>query len=189
MYHLGDDTTARTTRCTQCGFQLTVGRPVAIAQVVGLSITMLALMVVVIFAPFLTLRAGTFQVQASVFDTVLGFSSGIMVPLAIAVFFFILLLPTARMALLVYALAPLLLNRRNAPGATGALRYAFTLRPWAMIEIFMVGVVVALVKLAGMATINMGAAFWAFAAVVLISAYQDTFMCRNTLWTALDRNM
>ena len=37
-------------------------------------------------------------------------------------------------------------NYRNAAGAQSALRWAFQLKPWAMAEIFMVGVAVALVK-------------------------------------------
>ncbi|MEM8553196.1 MAG: paraquat-inducible protein A [Pseudomonadota bacterium] len=188
VYALPLDMEGQSAQCGRCGFQLTARRPAAIGQVVGLSITMAALMVIVIFTPFLTLRSGQFEAKASVYDTILGFSTGIMVPLAVAVFLFILVLPIMRMVLLVYALTPMLIGRRNFPQAARALRYAFTMRPWAMAEIFMVGVAVALVKLAGLATISMGMAFWAFGAVVLISAYQDTFMCRNTLWTMLDAN-
>ena len=175
-------------RCVRCHHVLTLGRTEAITRVVGLAITSIILMGIVLFAPFLTLDAGPFGSAASVVDVVMGFSSGIMVPLALAVLVFIVVLPLLRAMLLVWALAPLIMRARNAVGARAALRWAFALKPWAMAEIFMVGVAVALVKLAGMASVEMGTAFWAFALFVLVAALQDTHLCRNTLWTALEAN-
>ncbi|WP_198008812.1 paraquat-inducible protein A [Ahrensia sp. R2A130] len=176
-------------RCVQCGYQLTLGQPEAIARVTGLAITSAILMFIVLFAPFLDLKAGSFNSNASVVDVILGFASGIMTPLAFAVLGFIVVLPLARALLLIYTLAPLVMGTANLPGARIALRWAFYLKPWAMAEIFMVGVAVALVKLAGMASIEMGTAFWAFSLLVAVNAFQDTFMCRNTLWTGLNTNI
>lgn len=176
------------TRCVRCGYRLTLGKSEAITRVVGLALTSTILMGIVLFAPFLYLNAGPFDSNASVVDVVLGFATGIMMPLAFAVLVFIIVVPVARSLLLIYALAPLLTGRRNSAGAETALRWAFVLKPWAMAEIFMVGVAVALVKLAGMATVNTGAAFWAFVLLVIVNTLQDTFMCRNTLWTSLATN-
>ena len=176
------------TRCVRCGYQLTLGKSEAITRVVGLALTSTILMGIILFAPFLYLNAGPFDSSASVVDVVLGFATGIMLPLALAVLIFIIVVPVARSLLLIYTLAPLLAGYRNAAGAESALRWAFMLKPWAMAEIFMVGVAVALVKLAGMATVNTGAAFWAFVLLVVVNTLQDTFMCRNTLWTSLATN-
>lgn len=187
--HRLDGRAARTrTRCVRCGHTLTLGRREAVARVVGLALTSVAVMGVVLFTPFLELDAGPFGSSASVTDVVLGFARGVMAPLALAVLGFIVVLPVARALLLAYALAPLSAGARNLGGAEAALRWAFALKPWAMAEIFMVGVAVALVKLAGMARVEMGVAFWAFALFVVVAALQDTFMCRNTLWTALHDN-
>ena len=188
LHRLTPDGAATRTRCVRCHHLLTLGRSEAIARVVGLAVTSLILMGLVLLTPFLTLDAGPFGSTASVIDVVMGFSGGIMAPLAVAVLVFIVVLPALRALLAIYALAPLLVGTRNLPGAEGALRWTFALKPWAMAEIFMVGVAVALVKLAGMARVEMGTAFWAFALFVLIAAFQDTFMCRHTLWTALAEN-
>ncbi len=186
MHRVTREDMAMRTRCVRCGFRLTLGRSEAIARVVSLALTSTIVMVVVLFAPFLRLNAGPFDSAASVVDVILGFATGIMTPLALAVLCFIIVLPVTRAALLIYALAPIVAGARNLPGAANALRTAFRLKPWAMAEIFMVGVAVALVKLAGMAHVEMGSAFYAFALFVLVNGFQDTFMCRNTLWTALD---
>lgn len=189
VHHIGPEEMKLRTRCVRCGYRLTLGKSEAIARVVGLALTSAFLMGIVVFAPFLKLDAGPFGSTASVLDVVMGFSTGLMVPLAFSVLAFIVLLPLARSLLVVYALAPLLLGRANLAGAETALRWTFLLKPWSMAEIFMVGVAVALVKLAGMASIEMGVAFWAFAGLVLINALQDTFTCRNTIWNALADNV
>lgn len=188
IYRFSAEEMVTRTRCVRCGYQLTLGKSEAITRVVGLALTSTILMGIVLFAPFLYLDAGPFDSSASVVDVVLGFATGIMVPLAFAVLVFIIVVPLARSFLLIYALAPLLAGYGNAAGAQSALRWAFQLKPWAMAEIFMVGVAVALVKLAGMATVDTGAAFWAFVLLVIVNTLQDTFMCRNTLWTSLATN-
>ena len=47
-----------------------------------------------------------------------------------------------------------------------------------MAEVFIVGVAVALVKVAGLAHLSIGPAFWAFVALVLVTVLKDNFMCR-----------
>jgi paraquat-inducible protein A len=188
IYRFSAEEMVTRTRCVRCGYQLTLGKSEAITRVVGLALTSTILMGIILFAPFLYLDAGPFDSSASVADVVLGFATGIMVPLAFAVLVFIIVVPLTRSFLLIYALAPLLAGYGNAAGAQSALRWAFQLKPWAMAEIFMVGVAVALVKLAGMATVDTGAAFWAFVLLVIVNTLQDTFMCRNTLWTSLATN-
>jgi paraquat-inducible protein A len=39
---------------------------------------------------------------------------------------------------------------------------------------------------AGLAKVTPGFAFWAFAALVLITVLKDTFMCRLTVWKTLE---
>ena len=55
-----------------------------------------------------------------------------------------------------------------------------------MAEIFIVGVTVALVKVAGLATVSTGPAFWAFCALVLITVLNDQLICRYSVWRALE---
>lgn len=188
IYRLRPELSDQATQCARCGNRLTYGKRATIVWLVSLSTTNVALLAMVLFLPFLELHSGPFDNSASVIDVVLGFSSGTMVPLALAVLAFILMLPLCRLLLLIYGLGPIALGRRNLPYAARALRGAFLLKPWAMAEIFMVGVAVALVKLADLATIAIGPAFWIFGVVVILNAFQDTLMCRHTLWTALTCN-
>ena len=173
-------------RCVRCHTIIAVGRPEAVTRIVVLAATSLILMTIVIFYPFLQLQNGVFGSHASVFETAMTFNRGVMAPLSIAVAAFVIVLPIARFVALIWALGPLSVDRPPLPGARLMLRLAETLKPWAMAEIFMIGVAVALVKLADLATLSMGPAFWSFAAIVVITAFQDTQMSKHSIWTALD---
>ncbi|GFE66071.1 paraquat-inducible protein A [Litoreibacter roseus] len=174
-------------KCARCGTVLLVSRPRAIGQVLALALTAAVLMTVVVFTPFLQLQSGQFVSRASVFDTVMTFSEGIMLPLSFAVAVSIVVLPLTRLLALIYAFLPLFFGRSALPYAKVSFALAERLRPWAMAEIFMVGVAVALVKLSSLATLSVGPAFWSFAAIVLVVALKDTLMCRYSLWSLLDR--
>lgn len=186
MYRIDDEIAARDTRCPRCGHRLTFGAREAIVRVVALALTSAILLGLALFLPFLRLSSGGRTVSATLVDVVTGFVHSSMVPLAIAVLGFILVLPLTRFLLLIFALGPVAFARPALPGAALALRWAIVLKPWAMGEVFLVGVAVALVKLSDLATIGVGTAFWVLVAVVLVSAYQETLMCRHTLWTALN---
>src|SRR5690606_14546638 len=96
------------------------------------------------------------------------------------------ILPSLRLMLIIYALAPMSLGRYAAPRAVAAYRLAEAMRPWAMAEIFVIGVAVALVKVADLATLHLGVAFWAMILLVLVNVLNDNFMCRLTLWRTLE---
>ena len=64
---------------------------------------------------------------------------------------------------------------------------AEALKPWSMVEIFVVGVAVSMVKIAGLASITFGPAAWALGMLVLITALKDNLICKWTIWAALER--
>ncbi len=174
-------------RCTRCGTTLSFPRESAMSRIVMLAATSLVLLCAAVFFPFLELSAGGMTRRSSVLDAALAFSTGLTLPLALATLAFIVLLPALRLALLIYALAPMSFGWHAAPRAIAAFRWAEALRPWAMAEIFIIGVAVALVKVAGLATVHLGIAFWAMVGLVIINILNDNFMCRLTLWRTLEQ--
>ncbi|OZB18135.1 MAG: paraquat-inducible membrane protein A [Rhodobacterales bacterium 34-62-10] len=173
-------------RCHRCGTVLMAPREQAMTRIVMLAATALVLMVAAVFFPFLEISAGGMVQRSSLLDAVLAFSSGLMLPLTFATAALIIVLPSLRLASIVYALAPMALGWHPARHAVPVFRLAQALRPWAMAEIFIVGVAVALVKVAGLATLSFGPAFWTFSALVLVTVLSDTFMCRISVWKTLE---
>lgn len=173
--------------CQRCGTTLAAPRESAMTQIMMLAATSLVLMVAAVFSPFLEISAGGMTRSSSVLDAAMAFSDGVTLPLTLAVAAFIIVLPALRLALIIYTLAPMVLGWHAARYAIPAYRLAEALRPWAMAEIFVIGVAVALVKVAGLATLHLGVAFWAFILLVLVNVLSDNFMCRLTLWRTLEK--
>lgn len=173
--------------CQRCGHVLMSQQRTAVARIIALAMTAFVLMIAAVSFPFLSLNAGGVQNATSVIDAVLAFRDGLAFPLAVATAFFIVLLPLTRLAALIYALGPLVRERKPHRGARFAFGLAERLRPWSMAEIFIVGVTVALIKVAGMAAVTIGPAFWAFAGVVVITILKDQLICRYSIWEALDQ--
>lgn len=186
LHHMADVPQGGRARCRRCHTVLVTPRSGAITRIVALAMTAAILMVAAITFPFLELQAGGLHRQSSVIGAVLAFSEGWMLPLSVAVGALIVVLPLARLFAILYALAPLALGQRPAPQAARVFGLAEAMRPWAMAEIFIVGVAVALVKVAGLAKVTPGPAFWAFAALVLVTVLKDSFMCRLTIWKTLE---
>ncbi|MEF3048415.1 paraquat-inducible protein A [Pseudotabrizicola sp. L79] len=173
-------------RCIRCHSVLMAPRKGAMTQIVMLAATSSVLMVAAVFFPFLDLTAAGMATHSSLYDAVMAFSSGLLLPLSFATAALIVLLPFLRFLAIIYALAPMALGHHRARYAVPAFRFAQNLKPWAMAEIFIVGVAVALVKVAGLATITFGPAFWAFVALVLVNTLKDTMMCELTIWKTLE---
>jgi paraquat-inducible protein A len=170
----------------RCGVVLKTQHSTAIASVLALSITSFVLMVAAISFPFLNLSVAGQSNSTSVLGAVMAFSDTFTLPLAAAVAAFIIFVPLIRLAAIILAVTPLVAGNKPSPLARQSFGLSEALRPWSMAEIFIVGVAVALVKVAGLATIGFGPAFWAFTILVLLTFYQDTLICRYSLWRALD---
>lgn len=173
-------------RCKRCHHILATPRKNAMTRIVMLAITATILMISAISFPFLTIETHGLRQQASVIDTIMAYSDGLMVPLSLAMAALIVVLPLMRLLAILYTVAPMALGHHPARGAAQAFRLAEHLKPWAMAEVFIVGVAVALVKVGGLATLTIGPAFWAFAALVLITVVSDTFMSSLIIWKTLE---
>ena len=147
---------------------------------------MLVLLVAATFFPFLDISVQGFGNKASILDSATAFQSGPMALLSVAVAAMILVIPLLRMMLVLYVLMPIVRDETPFPHARRAFRLSQKLKPWAMAEIFAIGCAVALVKVAGLAHITIGPAFWAFVALVIVTVFKDNFMSRVTVWKTLE---
>ena len=61
-------------------------------------------------------------------------------------------------------------------------RYLNVLAPWGMVEVFMLGVLVSIVKLAKMATIVPGPAVWALVGLMFVLAAASAALDPHEVW-------
>lgn len=188
LHHLQAIPTGATARCSRCRTVLLAPRRGAIATIVSLAFAALILMMAAVSFPFLQIEASGLSSKASVIDAVMAFAqaSGLMAPLSLIVGALIVVLPVGRLIGLIYALLPIAIGRPPSPYAAPAFRIAMRLRPWAMAEIFILGVAIALVKIVDLANVGFGAAFWAFVGLVLLVAAKETMICERSIWRILN---
>ena len=102
------------------------------------------------------------------------------------VLFTTLLNPLVEMAAVCYVLLPLRTGQR-APGYELVLRAMQAVRPWVMVEVFMLGVLVAFVKLNGLASVIPGPGLWAFGAVMMLAAAMASAFDHEHVWASTAR--
>ena len=174
-------------RCRRCRTVLMTNRANAIDRTLAAAFGSVILMIAALTLPFLELSIVGLHRNATLLDAALAFTSGLVVPLSAATALLHIVIPLGRASALAYTLMPLRLGRPPARGAATAFRVAAHLRPWAMAEVFLIGVVVALVKIGGMATVDLGPAFWAMAGLVVLVVYEGTALDEWSIWQTLER--
>ncbi|MGB0409986.1 MAG: paraquat-inducible protein A [Pikeienuella sp.] len=168
-------------RCPRCHVILTAERHLSIDSVLTTSFATLVLLAAALSLPFISLSAGGRMKDAAVLDAAFA-AGGDSWLLAIAVGAMIALIPAMRACALLYTLLPLRVGAPAFRHARAAFRLAIELRPWSMMEIFVIGVAVALVKVADLATIGLGSAFWLFVVLGALTVIEDASLCRRTVW-------
>lgn len=186
LYHVVEPAFRQRAVCARCHHVLIQPRHGAGMRLIAISLTIVILVVAATVSPFLTIRVGGAWHSSSILDAALSFQGGSFYALALTVAALIVFFPVLRALLLLYTLIPVVFDRPPAKGARAAFRLSEDLRPWSMAEVFAIGCAVALVKVADLADVDFGPAFWMFSALVVLVVVQDTFMCRYSVWKALE---
>ncbi|MBB3992466.1 paraquat-inducible protein A [Sulfitobacter undariae] len=172
--------------CVRCHKVLIAPRRKAGMQIIAVAVAVVVLISAASMLPFLKISAAGRSNSVSIIDAALSFTEGPMLVLALLTAGFILFVPLLRMMLTIYVLVPVVLDRPAARHAVQAFRLSEALRPWSMAEIFALGCAVALVKVADLATVGFGPAFWMFGVLVVLVIVQDSFLCKWSVWNSLE---
>jgi paraquat-inducible protein A len=169
-------------RCPRCGAVLHRASRLSPDQLLALVLAALILLLIANLTPIVELSVQGQSNRATLFGSIAALWSEDRQLVATLAFATTLGFPAVELSAL---LSVLLIWRRNpdAPPAALLLRTVQALRPWGMIEVFMLGVLVALVKLSHLAHVLPGTALWGFAALTVLLATILSFDLK-TLWAA-----
>src|SRR6185295_1781990 len=104
-----------------------------------------------------------------------------MEDVAALVFVTTILIPAMEMSLMLYVLLPLKLGQMPQ-GLAQMLRVLHSVRPWSMTQVFILGVLVALVKLQHLAHVVPGIALWSFGGLILTLTAAIASFNMHELW-------
>ena len=168
-------------RCTGCGAVLYRDIPDSIGRTLMLTITGVILFIIANLYPIMTFKlSGREQSNTLISGSRELFDSGFW-ELAVLVFMCSILFPALRLGGMLYVLIPLRLGIRPWKVEV-VFRWLETLIPWAMMEVYMLGILVAIVKLSDIATIVLGTALYSFAALIVITAWSGATLDPRAVW-------
>jgi paraquat-inducible protein A len=172
-------------QCARCGGELYHESRRAYRRLLPLVVTALILFLVSNAYPIVEMDLRGVRMQTTLWGAVQALYADNMTLVAVLVFATTILFPLMEMLMMVYLLVPMA-QHRIPRGFDRIVRGIRQTRPWGMIEVFMIGVLVSLVKLSTMAEVLPGIALWSFGALVIVLAAMLSFDPRD-LWRYLER--
>ena len=171
--------------CERCGAELERNAERQASHMVPLTIACLVVFIIANCFPIVEIEIQGLRSNTTLAGAVLALGTEGMSSVALLVLATTILFPLLQLLILLYVL--LLLPRHGAlPGFNRLARLLLLLRPWGMVEVFLLGVLVALIKLSSMARVIPGVALWAFAGLTVLLVMVVTFNPRY-LWQLAER--
>ncbi|MBT2373516.1 paraquat-inducible protein A [Pseudomonas fluorescens] len=173
-----------TAQCPRCGYELYARRHNVVERSLALVLAALLLYVPANFLPIMELNLLGQSSQDTVWSGVVGLFDTGMEGVAAVVFLCSMGIPLLK---LLCQLAVLLSIRWNIGRSYGLLLYRIYhhLRDWGMLEVYLMGVLVAIVKLADMASINVGLGLACFISLLMVQVLLEVVMSPHQIWEAL----
>jgi paraquat-inducible protein A len=168
-------------RCSRCHAELASGFGSNLDPALAALLTAAILLVFMNAFPLVELEVQGAARATTLMGAVREMADHGRAPVALLVFITTVLCPVAEVVMLALVLVPLRLRVFDRAGAH-LVGLVHRVRPWSMVEVFMLGVLVALVKLAALAEIIPGPGLWACAAFILTLSYVKMVVRSEDLW-------
>lgn len=170
--------------CPRCGYELFSHRHRVVRRSMALVLTALLLYVPANFLPIMQLNLLGQTSQDTVWSGVVGLYESGMQGIAVVVFLCSMAVPLLK---LLCQLLVLLSIRMDFARSYGLLLYRIYhhMREWGMLEVYLMGILVAMVKLMGLADLSLGLGLFCFIALLLVQVWLEVTMAPHQIWEAL----
>ncbi len=178
---VGEVPAGGTARCPRCGSVIYRRIRDSLDRTLALAVAGMFLFVAANVFPFLA-----FKMQGIVTHTTLStgvralYEQGTPI-VASLVLLTTIVAPFLQISSLIFVLGPLRLGIR-VPGQTLVFRMLRRVQPWSMMEVFIIGILVSLVKLLAMAHIVPGIALWSFVLLIPVLAAATSSLDAEWVW-------
>jgi len=172
-------------KCSRCGGVLARQSRNPIEGTLALALAALVLLVMANVFPFLEISLEGQVSENHIVTGVIGLWQGGARALALLILFTTVLAPALRILGLLYVVFPLSLWR-VPPGVAGALRFQEALVSWAMLDVYMLALLVILIKMMGMARIQLETGAYCFVVLFIVLTLVSAFYDREALWDRVE---
>jgi paraquat-inducible protein A len=171
-------------RCPRCGATLYRGSSIHLERICAVTLGALITFLIAQAFPIVELEVNGNTSQTTLIGALIALWNENMEIVALLVFCSTILFPLTELLALLYVLIPIRAGF-VPPGFNRVLRTIQFVRPWGMIEVFMLGILITVVKMLSLANVVPNAALFAFGALTLMFAVVVMFDPR-TLWDIAD---
>ena len=171
-------------RCSRCGAVLYRSAETNIEHMLALSIAALVLFVIANADPIMSLQIFGDVSRCTILGAVRVFARSGYWELSLLVLLLAVILPLLKLVLLIYLLTPLQLNRK-LPGMAQAMALYQRIDEWGMLDIFMLGILVALTKISDIAHVELGMGLAAFIGLFVTTVTISVTLDPHAIWKRL----
>lgn len=168
--------------CPRCGCVLRRADHDSLERSLALACAALVLLLIANLFPIVGLNIQGQQVETTVFGAARQLWHEDMPIVAALLLGTTVLTPLIELGVLIWLLLPLRAGIRP-PGFVRLFRAFLLAHPWAMVEVFILGVLVALVKLSHLADVLPGVAIWCFGLLMLVLTALSATFNPQVLWS------
>lgn len=173
--------------CPRCGSALHLRKPQSLARTWALMLTAYILYIPANMLPVMSVVMSGRGEPDTILSGVKALIEGGMWPLAAVVFFASIAVPVLKLLMLTYLLISVQRkSRRRLRERTVLYRITEGVGRWSMIDVFVISILVALVKLGTLATIEAGAGALAFCGVVIFTMFAAMSFDPRLIWDVLE---
>lgn len=128
--------------------------------------------------------------ETTIFSGVVSLFEDGLYGLAVLIFCVSILIPISKILVLLYLFLSQYVRMFTSSKVNAKLlRVIDAIGPWSMLDVFLVAILVALVKLQGLATVEPGPGVVAFASVVVLTLIASKVFDRRLLWLGSDKDL
>jgi paraquat-inducible protein A len=186
-HRLAADPAAGRTQCARCRAPLQRREGASIDSAIALAVCATVLLLLSNAYPLVAMYVNGNSRDTTLIGAALGLYTQGFESLAALVLLTTVIAPLLQIVTLLYVLIPLSRGRR-APGQTLVLRVLTRVRPWNFMEVFMLGAIVALVRLSNFAHIAPGIALWSCGLLMLCLSALTSRTAPEQIWRWVERN-
>jgi paraquat-inducible protein A len=153
--------------CAACGSVVYQATNLNVRERLALSVTAAIAFLIANICPIITINLHGLESHTTLWQAAMALAQGDAAPIAVPTAAVAVLVPFLQIAILIWVLLYARTGQR-APGFAQAMKLLNILRPWSMIEVCMLGILVAVIKLSSLVQVYPGAGVWATAGLMIL---------------------
>ncbi|MDH6152367.1 MULTISPECIES: paraquat-inducible protein A [Paraburkholderia] len=159
--------TREVARCGQCSAVLYRASQLDVDRWLALTVAAAIVFVIANVCPVIRISLRGLHSETTLWQSAAALAHGAVAPIALATAMMIVVVPLLQIALLGWVLAFARAARR-APGFAWSMRLLAMLRPWSIVEVGVLGMLVAVIKLSSFVQVAAGPGIWATATLMVL---------------------